>query len=269
MDERDKQLTSIANASGFLFQLRVAHLVNSTYNRHSGRILVSEHPWKDADTGEGGFIDLVIARDYIRLVVECKRVTEGAWVFLVPEAEATETGNTRALITRNYTNGRKTTDWEDIGLDPSSFETAFCVVRGGGEGDRPLLERLAAYTALATESFAAQELTVEPTPSIDLSTLYIPVIVTNASLFICNVDPEKVDLGTGRIQPNDAKYTAVQAIRFHKALTTQLQLSRYKNIGGVNQDAERTIFVVNVAALPEWLREVQSFDQMTRRIWGI
>src|SRR5262245_38702945 len=106
MNEHDKQLTSIANASGFLFQLRVAQLVDSTYGRHGWRVLVSEHPWKDTDVGDEGFIDLVIFRDSIRLVVECKRAAEGAWVFLVPEAEASETGNTRALITWNKATGQ-------------------------------------------------------------------------------------------------------------------------------------------------------------------
>jgi hypothetical protein len=268
MDERDKQLTSIVNASGFLFQLRVAQLVSSTFRRHGWRVLVEEHPWKDVDTRDEGFIDMAMARDSIRLVVECKKVNEGAWVFLVPEAESSETGNARALMTWNSTTGKKTSNWEDIGINPLSFEAAFCMVRGGGEGERPLLERLASYTTRATESFAAQELTIDPAPSLDIPTLYIPVIVTNADLIVCSVAPEKVDLSTGRIQPDDAKYASVQAIRFRKALTTRLRLSDYEDIHALNQDAERTVFVVNISTLPEWLRGISLFDQVTRRVWG-
>lgn len=256
MTEREKELASIANASGFLFQLRVAQLIRAT--SYGWAVLVEEHPWKDPETGEDGFIDLVIARDSLRLVLECKRVPEGAWIFLEREGTPAATQRTRGFVTLNSTDGRKAGAWEEFRLNPEAPEAAFCIVRGTGEKDRPLLERLAARTAAATEAFGSQELIVETSGSfLDLQTAYVPVIVTGAELILCNVDPADIDLSSGRIDPSKATFTKVDAIRFRKALTTRLDLGLFNNIESVNRAAERTVFVVNVAILPEWLRSLR------------
>jgi hypothetical protein len=256
MTERNRELASIANASGFLFQLRVAHLISATSSGWS--VLAEEHPWKDPETGEDGFIDLVIARDPLRLVLECKRVSEGAWIFLVRQGTQASTERTRGFVTSNPTNGPKAGGWEEFNLLPEAPESAFCIVRGTGEADRPLLERLAARTAAATEAFGSQELIVEPAGSyLDLKTAYIPVIVTGAELFLCNVDPADIDLSSGRINPSKANFTKVEAVRFRKALTTNLDLTPFSNIQSVNRVAERTVFVVNATSLPEWLLRLQ------------
>lgn len=256
MTERNKELASIANASGFLFQLRVAHLINETSSGWS--VLVEEHPWKDSETGEDGFIDLVVARDSIRLVMECKRVTEGAWIFLERAGFQAATLRTRCFVTLNSTNGSKVGGWEELTLSPEAPESAFCIVRGTGEADRPLLERLASRTATATEAFGSQELMVESAGSyLDFKTAYIPVIVTGADLFLCNVDPADIDLSSGRIDPSKATFTKIDAIRFRKALTTDFDLSSFSEIKPVSRAAERTVFVVNVMSLPEWLRSLR------------
>lgn len=258
MTERNKELTSIANASGFLFQLRVAQLITET--RSGWSVLVEEHPWKDPETGEDGFIDLVVARDNIRLVLECKRVTEGVWIFLERAGTQPATLHTRCFVTLNRTDGNKAGNWEEFMLSPEGPESAFCIVRGTGEADRPLLERLASKTATATEAFGSQELMVESAGSwLDLKTAYIPVIVTGAELLLCSVDPAEIELSSGRIDPSRATFTKSGAIRFRKALTTNFDLSPFKDIKQVNRAAERTVFVVNVVDLPEWLRSIRFF----------
>lgn len=107
---QDEQILSIANASGFPFQLRVAELVESTSSDHGWRAIVQEHPWIDPETGKaGGFIDLVLAQhgSSVRLVVECKRTRGGQWVFLQPAPGGSSSKRVRSFATLNATCGRK------------------------------------------------------------------------------------------------------------------------------------------------------------------
>lgn len=260
--ERDKQLLSITNASGFPFQLRVADLVETTSNQHGWRVLVREHPWTDPQTGEAGFIDLVLGRDgdSVRLVVECKRVQDGQWVFLLPGAARLPTEHARSFFTLNAKNGHNTAEWVECRFEPSSAESSFCAVRGTGEGDRPLLERLAASVSRATESFGTQELALERNTSLDLSTLYVPVIISNVELVVCDADPAQIDITRGSVSPNDVSFTATPLVRFRKPLTTRVDLSRFNDVNSVNRDAERTVLVINAAALPDCLKKFRFRD---------
>ena len=258
--ERDKQLLSIANASGFPFQLRVEDLVKTTASRHGWKVLVREHPWADPETGQAGFIDLVLANDPVRLVVECKRSQEGQWVFLLPAAEKASIERARSFTTVNQKNGVKTFEWAECGFKPPSAESSLCAVRGTGEGDRPLLERLAAQVSRATESFGTQEITCERSPSHDIGTIYVPVIVSNAELVMCNTDPAQIDIATGTITRQDATFTTASLIRFRKPLTSRVAPSRFSDVSSVNRDAERTVFVINAAALPDCLRDLRFYD---------
>lgn len=85
----------------------------------------------------------------------------------------------RLVATRKSESGEREADWRDCLVHPASVESGFCAVRGSGEGDRPLLERLAGLICKAIEASGAQELMVE---SLALTTAYIPVIITNAGL---------------------------------------------------------------------------------------
>jgi hypothetical protein len=256
---RDKELLKTINASGFPFQLRVADLVERTASRHGWRVLVREHPWTDPETGKASFIDLVLARDRdsVRLVVECKRAQEGQWVFL-PHTETETTAFTqlaRGFLTTNSLNGRKTSDWVDCHFKPPSAESSFCAVRGTGDGDRPLLERLAAQVSRATEVFGRQELAVERPGSLDLPTLYVPVIVSNVELVLCDADTSRIDIATGSLSSSEVSFKTEAMVRFRKPLATQVDLSRFDDVSSINRDAERTVFVVNSVTLPDCLRE--------------
>jgi hypothetical protein len=253
--ERDKELLKTTNSSGFPFQLRVADLVETTASRHGWRVLVREHPWTDPETSKASFIDLVLARDRdsVRLIVECKRAQDGQWVFLLPTATP-PTELARGFVTFNAKNGRKTSEWVECRFEPPSAESSFCAVRGTGEGDRPLLERLAALVSRATESFGAQELIVERTASLDVPTIYVPVIVSNVELVTCSADPTGIDVTTGSFSSDEVSFRTESWIRFRKPLTTQIDLSRFDDVSSVNRDAERTVFVINAVSLPECLR---------------
>ena len=262
--ERDKQLLSITNASGFPFQLRVANLVETTSIQYGWRVLVREHPWNNPETGEAGFIDMILARDHVRLVVECKRVQQGQWVFLLPPAASHKT------FARSFAT-LKVPDWVNCAFEPLSAESSFCVVRGTGEKDRPLLERLAACVSCAAESFGRQELTVERNAGLDIPTIYVPVIVSNVELVACDSDPAQIDVTTGSISPGDASFATIPLIRFRKPLTPRIDLSRFSDVSSVNRDAERTVFVINAGGLPEFLKDLRFRDLLpdSPRAWHV
>ena len=74
-----------ADSSGFPLQIRVADVVRSS---RKWNLLVEEYPWGFDVTGLQGFIDVVAINaenNFETLVVQCKRVKETAWVFLIPK----------------------------------------------------------------------------------------------------------------------------------------------------------------------------------------
>ena len=81
----EKQARSIANSSGFPLQIRIANLANSS---SKWQIYLEEHPWHSTETNSTGFIDIVLNHkedQFLKLVIECKRVRQTKWVFLIPK----------------------------------------------------------------------------------------------------------------------------------------------------------------------------------------
>jgi hypothetical protein len=84
----DKQLLSIVNASGFPFQLRVQQVIRESQSQHMWGVISAEHRWAIPEENREGFIDLVLEAwprrmMSVRMVLECKRVRGGCWVFLL------------------------------------------------------------------------------------------------------------------------------------------------------------------------------------------
>lgn len=79
-DERLK----IVNASGFLFQSRVEHEVDSTIRRPGWKVLAREYAWRD-QKGEEHYADMILGKGAMFFVVECKRTQQADWVFVVEE----------------------------------------------------------------------------------------------------------------------------------------------------------------------------------------
>src|SRR5437899_1635740 len=80
-----EDLRKMVNTSGFPFQLGVEREVKETRLRHGWEVLPREHPWRQAESGKSGYIDLILSKGFARMVVECKRPRDGTWVFLVPD----------------------------------------------------------------------------------------------------------------------------------------------------------------------------------------
>lgn len=255
---RDEDLAKLVNRSGFLFQLGVEELIRQGLLYHNWEVLAREYPWSTNDRGKSGFVDIIAGRNNLRCVIECKRTQGGEWVFLVPQS-ASETLELRTLWAVVGENGNGW-GWDDLDFNPASFGAEFCIVRGASDDDKPMLERVAGDLVRAAESLAREELHLHGKH--DGVFGYFPVIVTNATLVICRVEPKEIDTSTGFL-PASAKFETVNALRFRKALPTELAHApdTYKDLGTGLRRKERSVFVVHVSHLPVWLAGIREANR--------
>lgn len=240
----EKLAKSAANSSGFPLQIRLADVVRSSRN---WKVLVEEYPWfLDRDGGLEGFIDLVVIDTEYNiqtLVVECKRVKETAWVFLVPKKNP----NKRSYSTFWVSNRKGNSDWSHFGwrpgnADPQSHESKFCAVHGSRQGRQTLLERTASELLDSIEAFASQEKRGTTDPQ--FRKFYVPIIVTTADLMVSLFEPNSISLKDGSL-PKDAVFETVPYVRFRKSFR---DISLGYNTLPVEQayrESERTVFIVN------------------------
>ena len=204
-----------------------------------------------------GFIDIVLEDQYRTsvLVVECKRVLESSWVFLVDNPRFRERSHAKLWVTLTRTGNPKYFDWFDTSLDPPSPVSAFCVVPGQNAKSRPMLERVAGDVVSATEALAAEEQRLI-SGEIDALRMYGSVIVTTAALRICSFAPENISLHDGMV--SEPRYTEVPCVRFRKQLSVRSPSRKSLSanvLHAVAKAKEHTVFVVNAGALEEFLGE--------------
>lgn len=247
MPEDHESLLGIVNKSGFLFQLRVRHEIETTRNKHEWQVRDEEYRWKDLETDNEGFIDLVIESRNQRMVIECKRIDidNANWIFLVTQ-NIIESNISRVLWTTPF--GKKY-GWDELTVTPRSLRSMFCVVRGQAGSSPPMLERIAGTLLRATESLAIEDLSLdtdEDNPN--KFWLYYPVIVTNATLHVCNLDTNDIDLRRGTLDLDKVSFKPVPIIRFQKELSTTMKTrDRIRRWGIESGENERTVFVINAS----------------------
>jgi hypothetical protein len=250
-EEFNKQAASIANSSGFPLQIRIANIAEST---KVWGVFLEEHPWKSDVTGSEGFIDLVLIKNRVAMVIECKRVRETKWVFLIPNSPNPEPSqHYRARPWESlYSDGKWSKfGWSNQEALPSSYESQFCAIPGTGQGRKTLLERTSAELIEATEALALQE--NEHVTGGHLShRIYIPIIVTTAELVISSFEPGSISLRDGCL-PQDSDFENVPFVRFSKTLTTQYGISHRGNIQDTHELAKRTVFIVNAENFEQFL----------------
>jgi hypothetical protein len=250
MEKSVSDLDKLVNSSGFMFQLGVAHAVAETEAEHGFTIAAIEHPWRDGS--DDGFIDLILERGPLRLACECKRTRDADWVFLV-EHESQEVD--RVCMQWAHFRGHNPADfgWDDLNLRTSSYEATFCIVRGRGENDSPLLERLASKLTMAVEALAVAEAELVWHHSEDEWRLYLPVIITTAKLWVCRYLPDQINLATGTV--SGSTFEEVSAVRFRKALTTVGEEKSQPTLSKLSAVQERTVLVVKSSAILEVLKD--------------
>jgi hypothetical protein len=180
----DKKLKDAVNRSGFPLQIRTAGLVDETSNQHGWKVLYSEHAWNN---GDDGGIDLVLrGRDSTAvMVVECKRVLDTTWVFLIPSTNVPNRRYCKSWVGRYNNSAVRYFDWHELAIDPASPQSAYCIVDGEDPKSKPMLERVAAEVVAATEALAREEQSILVRQS-DYLRVYFGVIVTTATLKVCS-----------------------------------------------------------------------------------
>lgn len=254
-DKTENKFEKIVNSSGFPLQIGLTHLIEKTRNQHGWKVLSSEHPWRHLGTGSDGFIDLILVdqHDVQVMVVECKRVLNTSWTFLIPSKETKPRRHVNSWLTLTQNNKVERFSWLDVTPEPFSPESEFCVVPGQDNKSKPMLERTSAELVEATEAFAKEECTINK-PSSQFLRVYFSVIITTAEIKICNFDPDEINIGTGEI--TNSSFETVPFVRFRKSLTTQHDTSGHRSLKDVIRAQERTIIVINanevVNVLSKW-----------------
>lgn len=233
-------------SSGFPFQTAIEKVVRRVQGCY---IATEEWPWRD-DTGSDQFLDLVVTKGFFVLPIECKKTQKETLTFLQPEGADGDIIRARCL---NLTQVRDTTKRMELycsgwNFSPKSAESAFCVVSTSSTGkDQRMLERDAQLLIRGTDAYARhfkREFIRKEDPEFDR--FIIPVLVTNAKLFIAEYDPGDVSLDTGQLaMPSAAKISPVSWVRFRKAFT-----SGHIDLG------QRTVFIVSASALTTFLNKL-------------
>lgn len=243
----------LLNASGYAFQLAIESAVRAASGRLEWRIVGREHPWGAAD--DLGFADIVLTCGNLYMVVECKRTRDAAWLFLMPDDKQLSRSHAKVAWVSTRPHRKALAGWGDVQIDPRSPESDFCAVRGQGEKDRPMLERVAAQVVAAADGLCVDLISLHEQS--EKSKVVIPVIVTNADLLVAQFDPAKMDLSAGEVA--DAHFSAVPHVRFRKTLGPSSADLDYEpqELRDLAEGSVRTVFVVRADAFTKWLGELE------------
>jgi len=258
MDEN--KVKKIVNGSGFPLQIGIQSLVEGSYERHGWRVLFSEHSWVNYETEENGFIDLLLMdkKQKIILNIECKRVKNGKWYFLQSESKLKNRRHAKTHYLHANFGKPKYWGWKDVALEPSTIEAEFCVIGGeDSKASRSMLEKTAANVVQSTEGFSIEDHSYSHKLE-DFERLYFNVIVTTADLFVCNFDPQQINIETGEIDKTNT--TEVPYIRFRKQFSTHTtpELSWTETYNSeISRNKENTVFVVNSKNIVQFLKEFE------------
>jgi len=266
--DESSQFLNLVNSSGFLLQLALEKNISES-SGHRFKVLAKEYRWRDPFTGEEKYIDLILKAGAAIWAVECKRPRGGNWVFLVPEDQEKEKSAVRCLWVAGD-KGRSIAGLDDIHHQPPSPESMFCVVRGSGEGDRPMLERLANQVVAAVDNVASDDnslmMRVSKEKGFPFFGFYVPVIVTTANLQVCRFDSSQVSLGDGTI-PN-GQFESFPMVRFRKTFIKSAAVhSSAKTLQAAGRENERTVLVINATSLIEILKTVKCYRDDWSRIF--
>lgn len=248
----------IADSSGFPLQIKIADIVER-HQRWS--VLLEEHPWNTRDLTSSGYIDLIIQynnNQNVLMVIECKRVKEHNWVFLVPNDHNKESNLARTWYSRFINKSWTGFNWDDHYMEPYSLQSEFCAIPGQESGRNVLLDRSTSTLVNSVEALALQEkdridanLNHDVSQTNQFSRLYIPVIVTTASIVVSIFDPSNISLNDGSL-PDDAEYIDVPFIRYRKSMGNINAYIGF-DIKEASYESEKTVFIVNAQHMEYFL----------------
>lgn len=247
------------NASGFPLQIAVAHAVNESTEHHGWRTRYTEHSWNNRDSGESGFIDLVLSNQYGTeyLVLECKRVKDTSWIFLGQSEQLKNRRHAKCFIFTKSGKELKRFGWADLTMEPSTPESQYCVIPGADNRSQSLIERASAELVSATEALAIEDKSLSLNDR-ETFKIYTNVIVTTAKLQVCLFDPSSISLADGTL--DIAEFQEAPYVRFRKQLNPIYKIPEVYSTAGdidVARAKENTVFVVNSEHINEFLKKYE------------
>lgn len=252
----------LVNASGFPFQIRVAHEIDTTSEQHGWSVVAREHHWENSETRKEGFIDLILRKEwniftYWFLVLECKRIRGGNWIFMTDHEHQTSQ-DAHTLEVGEMGEDETGPIWNRVPIAPACPLSSFCTVQGQDERATPMLERVCTELLESLECFAdeVKKRIQKPIPEgMRYSLNFVPVIVINAELITAVFEPRDIDLEKGELGQGQGEFTAVPYVRFQKGLKSRYGTDQYPtDIPALNKDNERTVFIVRAPYLPDFLK---------------
>jgi hypothetical protein len=249
------------NGSDYPLQIHLEHLIRAGSSNHKWRVVTKEHRWLNPTTKEEGYIDLILTHRhlFLTLIVECKRIN-GNWTFLLPEEKAQQTDRTKVL---NADLETQSLLWADGFLEPASYISSYCVLNIQGKKDSRTLEKMSGESLLSLEQLAMEETNFYKNNKVNLTprnnkNVYLPVIVTTASLNAIIFDPKDVDIKSGGI--NTSKVEPIKFVRFQKNLATDIKYIKpdITTLDKANRENDRTVIVVNSEHFIDFLGAVDN-----------
>jgi hypothetical protein len=154
--------------------------------------------------------------------------------------------------------------WRKFSLTPASLEASFCVMETGGKKDSRILEGLAGELLLSMEQLAIQETNLrrpylEGRNHSSQHMLYLPVIVTTATLQTMNFNPSDIDIADGKI--TQSTVSEVEFIRFRKNLASNVEYEKLRmvTLKDLNRENERSVLVVQAETFISFLSKFHAY----------
>jgi hypothetical protein len=155
-----------------------------------------------------------------------------------------------------------------------SSEAAFCAIMGD-ENRRTLFENIADSLLPAAEAIGVGEMDLmQPfAKEVHRAFFYLPVLVTNARLFVIEFNPLDMDMKTGRLPVGAFVNTEVPSVRFRKSLgihsitatkTSGLELNNA--LAHANELYQKTILILNSDSLSSSLTQLRLTQQGENRL---
>jgi hypothetical protein len=269
MEVADERLLKQIHQSGFPFQIGVRREIERTAEEHAWVVAAEEYHWTHQASGKSGFIDLIVDNKqyYYSLIIECKRVRSKdqngkgpSWIFLTPRDDSTPHNRLSGFKANKLRddeadpklNHDKTFWTDDVEFQPSTVEAAYCVFESQDEKS-PMLERIADSLLPSVEAAGSDWLTHRSAVNGE-SRVFLPVIVTNATLYTCTFDASVINMTDGNLPTGE--FQAQPFIRFRKGLTQPKTGKNALNFKDANRKQQKSMLIVNAAELSGTLKRL-------------
>jgi hypothetical protein len=256
----EQKITDLINYSGFPFQTKVAEIIRNLGKSTGLSVISEEHHWKNIDSQEEGFIDIVASNyaEVLRFVIECKRKDE-SWLYLIPSNYKRKSTNRLLWGAKNKT--KKAIDYANFITSDGLYETNQCIVQSKNNKTNALFEKICSDLLASVEMLANQDLQVEIRDR--EYRVYFPLIITTAKLVAVEYDQNNLDIINGKFPKPilGEQIKEVPIIKFRKSFSTSIEyLNKVDSLDQAHQYSQRTVFVVNSEHIKEFFKLLNSFS---------